>query len=176
MSKYHPWVALLRFYRHSRSTGRTRERERKCARRVCMSGFCKIKHDLKLLLCHISTQSAPRSCPPGQFGALAAANVYAENTWTEFELPYDVGLLLAVMSCWQQGLPQTHSLKQALKHTICCTSDPPPTPHTHLLNPLAVPINLYLHLYLSHTPSETHTSLTNQRGCDSDHSLPIGMK
>lgn len=42
--------------------------------------------------------------PPGQSGALFAANVYAENTWTEFELPYDVGLFLALMSYWQQRL------------------------------------------------------------------------
>lgn len=152
LSITHGWLScffLFFFCRHTRSTGRTtNERERKCVQAVCMSRFCKIKLDLKLLLCHIPTQSAlPEgpACPPGQSGALSAANVYAENTWTEFELPYDVGLFLAVMSCWQQGLPQTRTVSTKRSNTQIVA---PATPHTFSTSFLSLSIISLIYISL----------------------------
>ena len=73
----HGWLCWG-FRRHTGSTGRTTERERgKCARGVCMSRFCKIKRDLKLLLCHIPTQSA---LPEGQPAHLANPALFLLQT------------------------------------------------------------------------------------------------
>lgn len=120
---------------------------------------CRMKLDLKLSLCHILTQSA---LPVGQPAHLAnpaiffAANVYAENTWTEFELPYDVGLYLAVTSCWQQGLPQTiQSIPSAQTHNLL---------HQLLPTPPQPPFRSYLSLYLSIFIYLTHTFRNTHNG------------
>lgn len=142
---YHRGV-LLRFFADILGQHAVAQKK-KCVLEVFMNTSCKIKLDLKLFAMPLSNSKRPScgpACPPGQSGALFAANVYAENTWTEFELPYDVGLFLAVMSCWQQGVPQTHTVPiPSAKHTICCTSIP------NLLNPRFCPPSTFISIYIS---------------------------
>ena len=181
-----------------RERGEDREREKR-VRGVCMSECCKIKLDPRLFFFFFffplsatspgsKRPSCGPACPPGQSGALFAANVYAENTWTEFELPYDVGLFLAVMSCWQQGLPQTiQSLPERSNTQFVAPAAPPKPPHTHTHThthartassppPPSIFMSIYISLSLTHTHTHTHTQSetrtvanthTRQRGCDS---------
>lgn len=80
-----------------------------------------------------------------------AANGNAENTWTEFELPYDVGLFLYPW-CWQQGLTHSASTKRSNAGFVA------PLTSTFFL--LLQPCSFYLSIFisLSHTPSRKNAA------------------
>lgn len=128
---------------------------------------CEINLDLKLVLCHIPSQSALlwATLPPWpircSFCCKRECWEYLNWIWiTIWRRPFSISNVLLATGT----TTDPYSLQQALKHTICCTSCPP---HTSSAPFLFLLIFIYSCLYRNVSPPHIydHTDAHTRRRC-----------